>query len=377
MYEDIEIMRRILRNKLLQYGSTRPTRINALSDCASCHGDATHGSGVAWGDFDADGDEHPDLVVAQPHGKLTLFRNTGEGKFTDVTAQSGLGVVHGRLTTQGSPALDLEGVYLPGQGVIYTVTMPPPPRDPRPAATPASDKPLSDWDRARKEIRNEKPAPEQSKLQPREPALADIILKVLADNGKHFTLLKPEETLTVAVTFRPVMIEQPLAVFHDISDSGGQSPASGGGKSDTDKQSGTAAKPATTARDYLLLGDLHLKQGKAQDAITSYQMAAKLKPELAEEPSILERVAQAELALGHKDQAAAMIVRARKLRDDSIAQRNKNTQTGDAPAAPLPAKLIISATKKLLDQVGNGQISYEAFKKEAHVEYLTFSAQQK
>ena len=40
----------------------------------------------------------------------------------------------------------------------------------------------------------------------------------------------------------------------------------------------------------------------------------------------------------------------------------------------LPAKLIISASKEQLNQVGSGKLSFEEFKKAASVQYLTFKA---
>lgn len=61
------------------------------------------GSGVAWGDYDGDGD--PDLYAVNQAGPLTereawasspgsnrLYRNEGDGSFTDVTAEAGVGV---------------------------------------------------------------------------------------------------------------------------------------------------------------------------------------------------------------------------------------------------------------------------------------------
>jgi hypothetical protein len=61
------------------------------------------GSGLAWGDYDGDGD--PDLYVVNQAGPLPerkswpsspasnrLFRNSGDGTFVDVTAEAGVGV---------------------------------------------------------------------------------------------------------------------------------------------------------------------------------------------------------------------------------------------------------------------------------------------
>ena len=44
--------------------------------------------GAVWGDFDNDG--HPDMFLYR-WGKSALYRNNGDGTFTDVTARAGLG----------------------------------------------------------------------------------------------------------------------------------------------------------------------------------------------------------------------------------------------------------------------------------------------
>jgi hypothetical protein len=43
--------------------------------------------GAAWGDYDDDG--FPDLFVANDFGRSTLYRNDGDGTFTDVTVRAG------------------------------------------------------------------------------------------------------------------------------------------------------------------------------------------------------------------------------------------------------------------------------------------------
>lgn len=46
--------------------------------------------GHTWGDYNNDG--YPDLFLSNAIGEPQLFRNNGDGTFTDVTAESGLGV---------------------------------------------------------------------------------------------------------------------------------------------------------------------------------------------------------------------------------------------------------------------------------------------
>lgn len=87
----------------------------------------TMGGGVAWFDFDNDG--HPDLLFINstywpwriPPGKTptppALYRNDGQGRFTDVTAGSGLdvslygmGVAMGDYDNDGLPDVFISGV---------------------------------------------------------------------------------------------------------------------------------------------------------------------------------------------------------------------------------------------------------------------------
>jgi hypothetical protein len=46
-------------------------------------------------------------------------------------------------------------------------------------------------------------------------------------------------------------------------------------------------------------------------------------------------------------------------------------------ASSVPAKLIVSASKKLLDQVGSGKITLEEFKKEVTVDLSSAAAPEK
>jgi hypothetical protein len=49
-----------------------------------------HGAGLAVGDFDNDGRD--DIYFIDQHGHNALYRNTGDGSFSDVTARSGVGL---------------------------------------------------------------------------------------------------------------------------------------------------------------------------------------------------------------------------------------------------------------------------------------------
>jgi hypothetical protein len=65
--------------------------------------------GVAVGDYDNDG--HPDLFVAGLH-RSTLYHNNGDGTFTDVTAKSGLDAALNRPDAEFGPWWAITGVWI-------------------------------------------------------------------------------------------------------------------------------------------------------------------------------------------------------------------------------------------------------------------------
>src|SRR6478672_2957324 len=77
--------RRQLRNAL--YKNNRDGTFTDVTEAAGVAGGGAFGMGVAVGDYDSDG--FPDLFVSA-YGRPTLFRNNGNGTFTDVTDKSGL-----------------------------------------------------------------------------------------------------------------------------------------------------------------------------------------------------------------------------------------------------------------------------------------------
>jgi hypothetical protein len=74
------------RNAL--YKNNRDGSFTDVTEKAGLAGGTQFGMGCAVGDFDNDG--HQDVLVTA-YGSCTLYKNNGNGTFTDVTAKAGLG----------------------------------------------------------------------------------------------------------------------------------------------------------------------------------------------------------------------------------------------------------------------------------------------
>jgi len=77
-----------------------------VTEKAGVGGEGHYGQGVAVGDFDNDG--YPDLYVTG-YGRAILYRNNGNGTFTDVTAKSGVADEGGWSTSAGWFDYDKDG----------------------------------------------------------------------------------------------------------------------------------------------------------------------------------------------------------------------------------------------------------------------------
>src|SRR5262249_20230804 len=135
------------------------------------------------------------------------------------------------------------------------------------------------------------------------------------------------------------------------------------------------------AQNDVILGDLNYKQGKYQEAERAY-MRALQKIQEQKDPKqgatrlrqlllyseLGSKLAQTLVALGENDRARHFL----ELAGKAAAEAAK--LTGKEPATTgvvVPNQLIISATKRQLDQAAGGKMSLEEFRKAAQIEYRT------
>jgi tetratricopeptide (TPR) repeat protein len=291
----------------------------------------------------------------------------------------------------GGDAL-VEGVYLNGYGVVFTTTLPSWSRGGKPSDDKPAAKQMSDWDRAQMELRGEKVSVAAAPpVAQRTASARDIILQVLADNGAHLSRLRDDERLTVVVTFHDhgsSLMSGQLATT--ISGTLGVTTSQGvGGQNmyaprlaspQTAAPTGAQNRAPSSARDYELLADLHLKQQEYQTAIDAYAKAiAGYEKEAKSGQSadgdasrnlrpLLLRQAQAQLALGHEDRAMELLQKARSANPGSSPATTAKESTKDSGKPRIPSKLVISATKRQLDQVAQGKMTPEEFRKSATIE---------
>lgn len=145
---------------------------------------------------------------------------------------------------------------------------------------------------------------------------------------------------------------------------------------------GGTTTPDQGSSDYELLGDLHLKQGQGVEALRAYQQALAKSSDVQHAAAMYLKMAQLYLTILKDDaEAKHAMERAKELLAQAPAKvaplADKSAPKPKTAAPPLPARLIITAPKRLLDQVGTGKLSLEEFKKAASVEHLSFGAAQK
>ena len=366
-----------------------------------------------------------------PDGRRIATEDTADGvRVWDVDT--------GKLLSdhKGFNPFGVQGVYLKGQGIVCTVTLPTNIHQKIVGGpdTPAA-KTLSEWERIRKELRGEKTEADKPK-ESSEASLADAILKVLADNGKNLTHLSDNESVTVAVTLGRFGSGRPGGMMGGgmpgmmppggrggmgggammpggpggmapgggtgappggdaFNPGGGQPPGgntppgtgSGGGPRPGGSGLGGAPGPDNAGereafRKSALLGDLALKQQDYANAVTNYRQTIaatrNLRHDAETELEIVEvasKCARALIAQGKTDEAEAMVKGIGRITDHmGGASAGGGTKPVEPKAEmPLPDKLIVSVPKKLLEAYATGSLSFDAFRKGASVEHLTFA----
>jgi hypothetical protein len=402
MQEDVEVMRRILNRSLnLPRHGVRSVWApnNGLNN--TIYGQTLNPSiGVL-------GNEGGGGMIGNPYGTIGNPWGTIDNPWGTINTLGGWGGQNVAVSTLEFPAV--EGVYLKGHGVVFTLTLPPQTNVKSNVDLLPKDKPLSEWDRVRKEVRGEKV---DDTAKPRkDPTVLDILVKVLAENGTHLAQLGPEETVTIVVTFResegaknaglnqlyqwtPVRDAIDLRNLDPLQFRLGSQPAGDDltrlirdstgpdanekGTQPKEVAGGKAKEVPAAAKDNLLLGELNFKQGKYKEAEKAYLATLKLlerNPDDAVLRQVYHALAQTYLADGKTADAKNYIEKALAI-EKKISEAAPPKKEA-APASTVPAKLIVSAPKKLLDQVASEKISFEDFKKQATVEYLPAPAPEK
>ncbi len=298
-------------------------------------------------------------------------------------------------------------------------------------------KPLSDWEKTRQDVLGIKAAERRttfvtSLIDVCHPGMiSEVVWHVLGQNGCHFSELPAKERVTVAITLghplkkqganpygsgmgRPGFGRSQSSGYSGEYDGGGSEEYSGGDSSDESGGFGSAPTrgiisnggvgggfgagtgPMGTSgggagsgagkspyRDYLLLGDLHMKQGKPAQASKAYESAlatlgdpkkltvGELKDASTKTKHAIyelhQKLAQAALA---NDQAEVAKTWVEKLIALKKGATSKAAPKEEAKRLALPGRVIISAEKSLLDQVGSN-IPLDDFKTRAKVEHLS------
>ncbi len=384
MAEDIEIMRRIL---------VRELRAHQQADCMACHSvpmtlsspNENHNvrlwTELANDQLDVDKPAAPDSRVPQNlvNGAASSYFPPAQALFSRVPVQNRN--VHGGLGN-----VDIDGVYLVDYGVVYHVTMPA--MGPVVAAKPKlavfSVSAGDEWDRTRRELRGEgaeKPK-ETDKLKPVD--VTDVLTRVLYENGRHFSKLAGHEKLTIIVRFGPSLNPHAqigksfLNVISEATDpsnnwsnfqarqTNSQQPASP--FLATQLVQSAPANRAGGVSDFELLGDLQAKQGKMQEAIAAYERAVEAQADAARKIGLYRKLADAYLKSDGKSDAVAKAIDYLQRAQKNVAPTDGRVNTAPKDAEPQTAKLIVTASKGLLDS--GKTVSLEDFRKNVHIERI-------
>jgi tetratricopeptide (TPR) repeat protein len=413
-YEDIEIYRRLLLKTLQPYVSEAinfKTPSGKKSESMSNTPATAYFSGLY------------DATSANYHQGVTNPYQAG------ANAHASYGIGH----------LNIEGVFLPSSGIVISATLPIF-YAPQEKKTQAEPKTLTEWERARRELRGEKIDKSEEKQAKSPPYILEAVLHSLAINGHHLSGLLPNEKVSIVLTFRGLGAQQ-CTVCHSArnfsywSTQSGQNselaavwagmqstnvpqttpwlpqnnlspPAyeslnpqtsTGGQQGESAATNQTKLQPREASNNRMLLGDLHLKQGRYEEALAAYSRASEecqssirsltTTPKWYLEPqgrealmALLElqnKIIQCHMAMKQEGQVQEGLKTLKRFMSmlehaDVKPSTAKSPDKSAAKESVLSTRIVISAPKPLLDQVGKGQITFEEFKKQAKVDVLKF-----
>jgi hypothetical protein len=370
-------------------------------------------------------------VAFSPDGDT--LATSSDGGFTGTVR---LWDVHTGKRIAGHPGADLtamQGVYLKGQGIVFSMTAPLHFQRPIGGPDKPAAKPLTEWERVRRELRGEQTEPVNAR-ETTDTSIADAILKVLADNGKNLSHLPEDENVTVALT----LLQAPACTACHASSGGGgpmrgpmgsgMTPGSGGamgpgmgsgrmggpgmgygmgppgkgaggpgamgpgprssgpgggggpgvGSAMGGGPAGDGAGALADFRKYALMGDLALKQNDYIQAVEQYRKAAAVRMAPTDSAIALEHVevatklARALMAVGKSEEAERVVADVRRLAQNLKDGQKPDKRTEAKAEVALPAKLVITVPKRVFTAIGTGAVSATDIRKGASVEYLTF-----
>ena len=311
-------------------------------------------------------------------------------------------------------SIAFEGNYLRGHGVAYTTSIPAailvgletPTKSigllsgcakcHEPTAvrkrvelgTELAPKPLSDWDRTRQEVQGKKEVDRlflRLKIQAQDicapGTLTEAILKVLAENGHNFKQLAANENISVAITISGTLTGPYLPLI----------------KVNTAHYFPIPGDPLAEIKDIIGVGDLHARQNKHAEAAKSYADAIK---RLEAKPLILKSEAIAETANKLMEEAIHLLRQAYMKQAQALIGQNKvvearaaldgaTTATVKVSAKPepkasvsaqpksTPAKLLITVSKKSMEELHAGKIDMDQFRKLAEVQTVNLNVTDK
>ena len=319
MYEDIEIFRRILDGKLNPY---YPLHIvEGTGGMAGMQGGMMGMRGGMMGG----GMQNP-MPNQPPTGNMVSFPIP---------------------QTHRESSHSLEGVYLEGHGIVDTATLASLHPRGKTDSAPSAPVEVDEWESARRKVRNEKEEPKKS-VPSKPPELSEVMLDLLVKHGHRFSQLNDNETLTLVLTVR-----EDKRTARKLS------------KKDLEEHPGLDQK----LRELEAVGDLHQRQGKYDEAIAIFLRMLEVAPETKQEAALRRKLAQCYLAQ-HKYEPAAKELEA--VLALSKKEKDEKEKPAGQSAPELPAKLIISASKKMLVEAQEGQIKPIEFKRRGKVRWLKF-----